>query len=179
MKVTEKVLPIDTSAPHLPHPESSQKFTRELFNRFLQSRPQGISQRTVESYHYTLAGFIDYPLTAEGIIRYLNVLSCGNGKLKFYSCLRTLFGWLHQDVTQELDRHATLDTTRFSICLGVIFVNHSGVRHISPTTPQWRHLAFLLSSAPHISSIIASASFLSAAEGVRGGTVELGLASLS
>ena len=84
-------------APHLTDPQSSQKFTKELFNRFLESRPQGISPRTIESYHYTLTGFIDYPLTAEGIIRYLNVLLCGNGKLKFYSCLRTLFGWLHQN----------------------------------------------------------------------------------
>ena len=27
---------------------------------------------------------------------YLNSLSCYNGKLKFYSCLRALFGWLYQ-----------------------------------------------------------------------------------
>ncbi|MFC1893065.1 tyrosine-type recombinase/integrase [Chloroflexota bacterium] len=61
---------------------------------FLESRPQGISQRTVESYHYTLAGFIGYPMTAEGIIRYLYSLSCHYGKLKFYSCLRALLNWL-------------------------------------------------------------------------------------
>ncbi|MBL7125156.1 MAG: tyrosine-type recombinase/integrase, partial [Dehalococcoidales bacterium] len=36
-------------------------------------------------------------MTAEGITRYLNSLSCHNGKLKFYSCLRALFGWLHQN----------------------------------------------------------------------------------
>jgi MFS family permease len=72
----------------------SQKFTKNLFDKFLASRPQGISQRTVESYHYTLTGFIGYPLTAKGITRYLDSLSCRNGKLKFYSCLRALFGWL-------------------------------------------------------------------------------------
>jgi len=74
-----------------------KKFTKDLFDEFLESRPQGISQRTVESYHYTLTGFIGYSLTAEGIRQYLNSLSCRNGKLKFYSCLRTLFGWLHQN----------------------------------------------------------------------------------
>jgi hypothetical protein len=58
--------------------------TKDLFDSFLASRPQGISQRTVESYHYTLTGFIDYSLTAEGIRRYLNSLFCRNGKLKFY-----------------------------------------------------------------------------------------------
>ena len=74
-----------------------RKFTKYLFDLFLESRPQGISQRTVESYHYTLTGFISYSLTTEGIRQYLNHLSCCNGKLKFYSCLRTLFGWLHQN----------------------------------------------------------------------------------
>jgi len=64
---------------------------------FLASRPQGISQKTVESYHYTLSGFIGYLLATEGITQYLNGLSCHNGKLKFYSCLRTLFGWLYQE----------------------------------------------------------------------------------
>ena len=41
--------------------------------------------------------FTGYSLSAEGIRPYLNSLSCRNGKLKFYSCLRTLFGWLHQN----------------------------------------------------------------------------------
>jgi site-specific recombinase XerD len=35
-------------------------------------------------------------LTSEAINRYLNSLSCGNAKLNYYSCLRTLFNWLHQ-----------------------------------------------------------------------------------
>ena len=68
-----------------------------MFDKFRKSRTQGTSQRTVESYHYTLNGFIGYPLTTEGIARYLNTLSCHNGKLKFYSCLRALFGWLYQN----------------------------------------------------------------------------------
>lgn len=76
------------------HPK---KFTKELFEKFLQSRPQGISHRTGEAYHYTLSGFVGFPLTSDGITRYLGSLSCHNGKLKFYSCLRALFNWLFQN----------------------------------------------------------------------------------
>ena len=79
--------------------KSSQKFTtftKQLFTTFLQSRPPGISSRTLDSYHYTLDGFVGCPLTSEGINHYLNSLSCHNGKLKFYSCLRALFNWLFQ-----------------------------------------------------------------------------------
>ncbi len=89
--------PLDECATHVTGDKSSQKFTKVLFDKFLESRPQGISQRTVESYHYTLTGFIGYPLTAEGITQYLNSLSCHNGKLKFYSCLRALCNWLYQN----------------------------------------------------------------------------------
>jgi len=89
--------PLDECASDYKGIKSSQKFTKELFDKFLESRPQGISQRTVESYHYTLTSFIGYPLTTEGIAQYLNSLSCHNGKLKFYSCLRALFGWLYQN----------------------------------------------------------------------------------
>ena len=71
--------------------KSSQKFTKKLLKKFLESRPQGISHRTVEAYHYTLSGFVGFPLTGDGITRYLGSLSCHNGKLKFYSCLRALF----------------------------------------------------------------------------------------
>ena len=71
--------------------KSSQKFTKKLLEKFLESRPQGISHRTVEAYHYTLSGFVGFPLTGDGITRYLGSLSCHNGKLKFYSCLRALF----------------------------------------------------------------------------------------
>ncbi len=89
--------PLDECATPTKDTNCSQKFTKELFDKFLESRPQGISQRTVESYHYTLTGFIGYPLTTEGIVQYLNTLSCHNGKLKFYSCLRALSGWLYQN----------------------------------------------------------------------------------
>jgi len=78
-------------------PKSSQKFTKELFDKFVQSRPQGISNKTLESYDYTLKHFIGYPITAEGISLYLSRLTCKNGKLKFYSCLKALCTWLWQN----------------------------------------------------------------------------------
>ena len=52
--------------------------------------------RSIEAYHYTLDGFVGYPITSEGITRYLASLTCGNGKTKFYSCLRALCNWLHR-----------------------------------------------------------------------------------
>ncbi len=77
-------------------PESSQKFTPELLQKFITSRPQGTSIRSIEAYHYTLDGFAGYPITSHGITSYLSSLTCGNGKAKFYSCLRALCNWLHR-----------------------------------------------------------------------------------
>jgi hypothetical protein len=82
--------PLDECATNTSSEDYYEIFTKELFVKFLQSRPQGISQRTVEGYHYTLDGFIGYPLTIYGITQYLDSLSCRNGKLKFYSILRAL-----------------------------------------------------------------------------------------
>jgi site-specific recombinase XerD len=76
--------------------QNSQRFTEELFTLFMQSRPQGLSKRTIESYHYTLKDFEGFSISPEGINSYLSDLSCGNGKLKFYTCLKTLCNWLWQ-----------------------------------------------------------------------------------
>ena len=40
---------------------------------------------------------MDYPITAQGVTAYLKSLTCNNGKAKFYSCLRALCNWLHQN----------------------------------------------------------------------------------
>ena len=74
-----------------------KKFTNQLFEEFIISRPQGVSKRTIESYHYTLNNFIGYPITPEGINSYLSSLKCQNGKAKFYSCLRALSRWLYHN----------------------------------------------------------------------------------
>ncbi|MFC2034441.1 tyrosine-type recombinase/integrase, partial [Chloroflexota bacterium] len=78
-------------------PKSSQKFTTDLLKKFITSRPQGTSPRSIEAYHYTLDNFIGYPITSQGITNYLNSLTCGNGKVKFYSCLRALCNWLYRN----------------------------------------------------------------------------------
>ncbi len=44
-----------------------QKFTTGLLEKFIISRPQGTSVRTIEAYHYTLDGFVNYPITANPI----------------------------------------------------------------------------------------------------------------
>ncbi len=74
-----------------------QKFTTGLLEKFIISRPQGTSSRSIEAYHYTLDGLVDYPITAQGVTAYLKSLTCNNGKAKFYSCLRALCNWLHQN----------------------------------------------------------------------------------
>jgi len=69
--------------------------TSELLEKFILSRPQGASNRSIESYHYTLDNFVGYPITPEGINAYLASLRCHNGRAKFYSCLRALSRWLY------------------------------------------------------------------------------------
>ena len=77
--------------------KSSQKFTNELLQEFIISRPLGTSFRSIEAYHYTLDGFVGYLITSQDITRYLMKLTCQNGKAKFYSCLRALCNWLYQN----------------------------------------------------------------------------------
>jgi len=94
--------PLDECATYRKSTDCSQKFTTELLEKFIISRPQGASQRSIESYHYTLDGFVGYPITSEGINSYLASLTCQNGKAKFYSCLRALSRWLyHNDYMPE------------------------------------------------------------------------------
>ncbi len=88
--------PLDECATLNYNQKSSQKFTTELLGKFITSRPCGTSSRSIEAYHYTLDGFVGYPIIAQGITTYLNSLTCNNGKAKFYSCLRALCNWLHQ-----------------------------------------------------------------------------------
>ena len=79
-----------------PASNCSQKFTKELLQKFLSSRPQGISPKTITLYHYALDRFIGYTLSPEGINSYLNSLSCRNGKHNYYRCIKTLCHWLHR-----------------------------------------------------------------------------------
>ena len=89
--------PLDECATGQLEGKSSQKFTTELLEKFIISRPQGASSRNIDSYHYTLDNFVGYPITPEGIANYLSSLKCRNGKDKFYSCLRALSRWLYHN----------------------------------------------------------------------------------
>jgi len=79
-----------TTAHHLSSLSSFKKFTKELLEKFIASRPDGCSKRTIEFYHYTLTNFVGYPLTPDGVNAYLKSLTCGNGKARFYQALKTL-----------------------------------------------------------------------------------------
>ena len=89
--------PLDECATLNNDPESSQKLIIGLLGKFITSRPQRTSPRSIESYHYTLDDFVGYPITPEGISSYLTRLRCQNGKAKFYSCLRALSKWLYHN----------------------------------------------------------------------------------
>jgi len=89
--------PLDDCATPTKATKSSQKFTTQLLEKFIISRPQGTSSRSIGSYHYTLDNFVGYPITPESINSYLSSLKCQNGKAKFYSCLRALSRWLYHN----------------------------------------------------------------------------------
>jgi len=73
----------------------SQKFTKDLLDKFLSSRASGTSPKTLGIYHLALDRFIGYPITPEGINSYLNSLTCGNAKHNYYRCIKTLCRWLY------------------------------------------------------------------------------------
>ncbi len=82
-----------------------KKLTTDLLEKFIISRPQGASSRSIENYHYTLANFVGHPITPEGMNSYLASLRCQNGKAKFYSCLRALSRWLYHKGNTPIDKH--------------------------------------------------------------------------
>jgi site-specific recombinase XerD len=73
----------------------SQKFTKDLLDKFLSSRAPGTSPKTIEVYHLALDRFVGYPITPEGINSYLTSLTCGNAKHNYYRCIKTLCRWLY------------------------------------------------------------------------------------
>ncbi len=75
--------------------DSCGLFTKELQEQFIKSRASGSSKKTLEIYQLTLGRFTGYPLTPEGINRYLDSLTCGNAKHNYYRCIKTLCRWLY------------------------------------------------------------------------------------
>jgi len=65
-----------------------------LLERFIGSRPEGLSKKTIQFYRYTLTGFVGYDLTPDGVALYLKSLICKNAKLRFYQSLKILLRWL-------------------------------------------------------------------------------------
>jgi site-specific recombinase XerD len=88
--------PVLTDSPDSADIKSSQKFAKELLEKFLRSRASGTNPKTIQLYHFALDRFIGYPLTPEGINNYLDSLTCKNGKHNYYRCLKTLCRWLYQ-----------------------------------------------------------------------------------
>ena len=83
--------PISSTTP------KAKKFTTELLEKFISSRPEGSSKKTIQFYRYTLTNLVGYPLTPDGVSSYLKSLTCRNAKLRFYQSLKILFRWLHRN----------------------------------------------------------------------------------
>jgi len=77
--------------------ECSQTFTNSILDDFLHSRSAGTSAKTTREYHYTLDKFIGCELSPKGITSFIARLSCGNGRLNHYKCLKTLCNWLYRN----------------------------------------------------------------------------------
>ena len=68
-----------------------------MLEKFITSRPNGCSKRTIEFYQYTLTNFLGYPLTPDGVNAYLKSLTCVSAKARFYQALKTLLLWLYRN----------------------------------------------------------------------------------
>jgi site-specific recombinase XerD len=65
-----------------------------LLTKFIKSRRQGTSPRTLQFYESCLKPFVtDYELTPESINQFLSDLTCGNAKHAYYRALRAFCNW--------------------------------------------------------------------------------------
>ena len=66
-----------------------------LLTKFIKSRRQGISPRTIQFYEFCLKPFVNsYELTSESINEFLSSLTCGNAKRAYYRALRAFCNWV-------------------------------------------------------------------------------------
>jgi len=66
-----------------------------LLTKFLSSRREGISTRTIEFYQDCLTPFVKhYSITSEGVNSFLANLTCGNAKLNYYRAITVFVHWL-------------------------------------------------------------------------------------
>ena len=78
------------------HKSSQPIFTEDLLSKFLVSRANGLSPRTISDYEWRLKRFIGYPISPEGIKKFLDNLTCGNGKWNYFKSLRAAVNWLYR-----------------------------------------------------------------------------------
>jgi len=65
-----------------------------LLTKFIASRRQGLSPRTIEFYESCLKPFVsEYELTSESINQFLSNLTCCNAKRSYFRALRAFCNW--------------------------------------------------------------------------------------
>jgi site-specific recombinase XerD len=73
-----------------------------LLTKFIASRRQGLSPRTIEFYESCLKPFVsEYELTSESINQFLSNLTCGNAKRSYFRALRAFCNWAREDYVDE------------------------------------------------------------------------------
>ena len=78
--------------------KSQLQVQADLLTKFLKSRREGLSPRTIEFYQSCLSPFVkNYPITSEGVNTFLSNLSCGNGKLNHYRAITVFVHWLMRE----------------------------------------------------------------------------------
>jgi len=69
-----------------------------LLTKFIKSRRQGLSERTINFYEYCLEPFVNnYEFSSEGINQFLTDLTCGNVKHAYYRSLRVFSNWAYRE----------------------------------------------------------------------------------
>ena len=69
-----------------------------LLTKFIKSRRQGLSERTINFYEYCLEPFVNnYEFSSEGINQFLTDLTCGNAKHAYYRSLRVFSNWAYRE----------------------------------------------------------------------------------
>ena len=104
-----------------------------LLSRFLDSRRQGISSRTIEFYKACLEPFVsNYSPTRDDINLFLSNLSCHNGKNAYYRAIRAFCNWLYRQGYIKQNRYSTALTVT-SKC-SILFHATSVVRMLYSTS---------------------------------------------
>jgi integrase len=87
----------------------------DLLTNFIQSRRQGVSERTLQYYRDCLRPFVrSFEITPQGINSFLSKLTCGNAKANYYRVIKTFCNWLFKQGYIESNPIVKVDRPKVS-----------------------------------------------------------------